>query len=67
MLLVSLLPFQLPGTHKWGNMIILLPIVQLQQEIIWTLLAVRQPSPHGIQLSLVADPILLIQGAQLVK
>ena len=35
--------------------------------IIWTLLAVRQPSPHGIQLSLVADPILLIQGAQLVK
>ncbi len=58
-LLVSLLPFQLPGTHKWGNLLILLPIVQLQQEIMWTLLAVCQPSPHGIQLSLVPDPMPL--------
>ncbi len=56
-LLVFLLPFQLPGTHKWVNIIILLPILQLQQEILCTLLAVHQPSPHGIQLFLVADPI----------
>ena len=58
-LLVNLLPFQLPGTRKLDNTSTLLPIVQLQQEISRTLFAVRQPSPHGIQLSLVADPILM--------
>ena len=58
-LLVNLLPFQLPGTHKLDNTSTLLPIVQLQQELSRTLFAVRQPSPHGIQLSLVADPILM--------
>ncbi len=58
-LLVNLLPFQLPSTRKLDNTSTLLPIMQLQQEISWTLFAVRQPSPHGIQLLLVADPILL--------
>ncbi len=58
-LLVHLLPFQLPGNRKLGNTSTLLPIVQLQQEVSRTLFAVHQLSPHGIQLFLVADPILL--------
>lgn len=58
-LLVHLLPFQLPGTRKLGNTSTLLPIVQLQQELSQALFAVHQPSPHGIQLFLAADPILL--------
>lgn len=58
-LLVDFLPFQLPGTHKLDNTGTLVPIMQLQQEISGTLFAVLQPSPHSIQLSLVADPILL--------
>ncbi len=68
-LLVNLLPFQLPGTRKLDNTSTLVPIVQLQQEISRTLFAVRQLSPHGIQLSLVADPILpfLTTFAQDVK
>lgn len=46
-------------THKLDNTGTLVPIMQLQQEISGTLFAVLQPSPHSIQLSLVADPILL--------